>query len=194
MAEMYSFFSDPKIATRLSEDKQRVNLTQAELLSVARAAAGEEGAQHLAALMDKTVVSSDRFHLDLGFCSLDSKDVHIHPISDRYSVVYWGGDSAETSRLWNFQISRSRPSIDQGRPLDFDPDCDYPVNLREEHIAVLAPVEGRRVQLRGGAFIALEGGVIHVDITSIHGTATIPVTFPTRSHHKMPPGHVELPL
>ncbi|KAI0250406.1 hypothetical protein BJV78DRAFT_1218974 [Lactifluus subvellereus] len=189
---LYSLLSDPKLATRLSKDGKFLNLTPEGRSIMARAVGGE---QIVTRFMNKTLVSSDRVNVDLigGSCTQDSRDVHIHPLNDRYNIVYWGGDAAEAHRLWTFQISHSHPII-QSFPVVFHPSCDSPVNLKENGITVFM-LSGSGKELKEGHFMCLEGAVVLVDITSTHGTTTIPVIFPTRLHDdQFPPGTVKLPL
>jgi hypothetical protein len=106
--------------------------------------------------------------------------VHIIPISNELSVVFWGGDGVEAYQLWSFQIAHKWPLSD-GKSKKFDPALDAPVDLKKEKVCVLAPTDDTEVglvELREGCFLVHEGDSVYVD----HGDRPrVMVTFPARS-------------
>ncbi|TFK73604.1 hypothetical protein BDN72DRAFT_854625 [Pluteus cervinus] len=95
-----------------------------------------------------------------GYCSPHHHGIHVTPLDDKFSVVYWGGNGCIAHELWSFQISRRRPDAKSGETTtQFDEVLDGPVIFAEENISVSCPTINGRITLQQGKCILPEGEI-----------------------------------
>jgi hypothetical protein len=96
------------------------------------------------------------------------------PLNRDYHIVIWGGNAAESSKVWSFQIT-TRHAI------HFDPQRDRPVDLDQENIRVYALFNSHRHQLTKHFLVGKEGGLLFIKITRGGSEIEVPVLLPSRS-------------
>ncbi|KAJ7291266.1 hypothetical protein C8J57DRAFT_1272082, partial [Mycena rebaudengoi] len=115
-----------------------------------------------------------------GYGTIHCKDIRVAPVNDKFAVVYWGGDGAETVKLWSFHIARFRPNATH-----FDPQQDVPLVLADENLRVLMETYSGPVAIRDGILIAHEGNEVLLEYTPDDGPQEIiPITFPKRARSR----------
>ncbi|KAJ7702966.1 hypothetical protein B0H17DRAFT_1127349 [Mycena rosella] len=127
-----------------------------------------------------------------GWATRFHTDVHVHPVNNKYSIVYWGGHTAEQLGLWSYHIAVARPN-----PVAFDEVLDRNVVLAEERLSIIVDVgdgEDAFQPLQDGGLVAAEGDTVYLVHAPLNRPTTkIPITFPHRVPRKQQPNHIVLP-
>ncbi|KAJ7151426.1 hypothetical protein C8R43DRAFT_1127699 [Mycena crocata] len=154
---------------------------------LAAALGGEEAVAELRALRNATGDGPWRAK-PLGYCSPYNDDIRIANINDQLTVIYWGGNAAETAGLWSFQISRRR-----GANPRHDAAMDTPLDLAANNLRVYVKLPNARSFFREGGLITHEGGCVMVEHAPRGGSkTTTPICLPTRNFRQAQPGVVFL--
>ncbi|TFK68435.1 hypothetical protein BDN72DRAFT_960272 [Pluteus cervinus] len=176
----------PDMASAQSTDDTQPVLSQEEYITLGGAISGPAGEDKARQFYESTMNNTWQLNSFVGYCTNHHADIHIFPLDDDFSIVYWGGQGAEAVQFWSFQISRRRSDASTV----FDEDLDTPVDLTRERIRLFTSEGSPTVPFMHGKCGAPEGTTIFLERSFEQGPPkTIPITFPIRKR----PGYANLP-
>ncbi|KAJ7665404.1 hypothetical protein DFH06DRAFT_312897 [Mycena polygramma] len=134
----------------IARDGPVIDLSIADQLRFARAVGGESYETYVRKVYADEVpnVCYDPIGVP---CTRDAKDVRVARLSDKYKIVYWGGDGAEVAKLWSYKLYLFRGT------LTFDADIDHPIDMRAAGIRVTEWFDCKNIVHTPEATIAREG-------------------------------------